>query len=498
MSTIPASHDVAIVPSVIGGGGAALNLSGLVLTANTRVPIGSILSFPNAPSVATFFGPTATEADAALKYFAGFDTSTVKPAAMLFSQYNAAAVAGYLRGGNISAMPLATLQGLIGTIILTVAGTVFTSATINLSTATSFSTAATLIQAGFTSPTFTVTYDSVSGAFLFTNTATGAISTITFATGTISTALMLTSATGAVLSQGAAATTPAVAMAAIVNQMTNFVSFMTMFDPDATGNTLKQAFATWNATNGTRYAYVCWDVDPTVRTTNPSTTCLGQLLKASNTSGTILISESDYTKAAFVCGMIASINTAQTNGRITMKFKYQSGLPAGVTDLLTASNIEANGYNYYGSYATAAQGFVYYSPGSISGVYLNADAYIDQVWLDNSLQLAVMTLMTQVNSVPYDANGTALIRSACQGPINDALNFGMMSPGVAMSTLQISEVNTAAGLAIDKSLAANGFYLQILPATAAIRAQRGSPPINLWYLDAGAVHKISIASIAVQ
>lgn len=498
MATIPASHDVAIVPSVIGAGGAALNLSGLVLTANTRVPIGSILSFANAPAVATYFGPTSTEADAALKYFAGFDTKTITPAAMLFSQYNAAAVSGYLRGGNVSALTLAQLQALTGTVILTVGGTVFTSATINLTGAASFSAAAALIQAGFTTPTFSVTYDSVSGAFLFTVTATGALSTITFATGTLSTALKLTSATGAVLSQGAALTTPTAAMNAIINQTTNWVSFMTMFDPDVTGNTLKLEFATWNAGQGTRYAYVCWDTDATVRTTNPASASLGRLFKTSSLSGTILISTADYTKAAFVCGMIASINTAATNGRITLKFKTQSGLPADVTDSITALNCEANGYNYYGSYATAAQGFVYYAEGSISGPYLNADAYINQVWLDNSLQLAVMTLMTQVNSVPYDASGTTLIRSACQGPINDALNFGMMSPGIALSTLQIAEVNAAAGLAIDKSLAANGYYLQILPATATVRGQRGSPPINLWYADAGAVHTISIASIAVQ
>ena len=49
--TIPASHFVSVVPSVISAGGSALNLQGLALTSGTRVPIGQVLSFPTAAAV---------------------------------------------------------------------------------------------------------------------------------------------------------------------------------------------------------------------------------------------------------------------------------------------------------------------------------------------------------------------------------------------------------------------------------------------------------------
>jgi hypothetical protein len=67
-----------------------------------------------------------------------------------------------------------------------------------------------------------------------------------------------------------------------------------------------------------------------------------------------------------------------------------------------------------------------------------------------------------------------------------------------LSALQIAEVNTAAGLAIDSTLFAQGYYLQILDPTAQVRGNRGTPVINYWYTDGGAVQSITMASIDVM
>ena len=93
MSTIPASFFSSVSPSVISAGGAALDITGLLLTANTRVPIGTVASFPNEPSVASYFGAGSTEDLLSTIYFGGFTGSTAAPGAILFAQYNAAAVA---------------------------------------------------------------------------------------------------------------------------------------------------------------------------------------------------------------------------------------------------------------------------------------------------------------------------------------------------------------------------------------------------------------------
>ena len=147
MTTIPANQLVNIVPSVISAGGQELDIIGLVLTQNTRAPIGSVLSFPNSASVSSFFGPTSREATIGSVYFEGFTGSDALPLAILFAQFNTAAVSAYLRGGNISAIPLATLQGYNGTLSVTIDG-VLKSANINLAAATSFSNGAEIIGNG--------------------------------------------------------------------------------------------------------------------------------------------------------------------------------------------------------------------------------------------------------------------------------------------------------------------------------------------------------------
>ena len=79
-------------------------------------PIGTALSFPSALSVANWFGANSNQAALAAIYFNGFAGATQLPNALLFTQYNAAAVAAYLRGGSIAGLTLAQIQALTGTI----------------------------------------------------------------------------------------------------------------------------------------------------------------------------------------------------------------------------------------------------------------------------------------------------------------------------------------------------------------------------------------------
>lgn len=147
MSTIPSSQIVSVTPSVLAAGGGGIQFSTIVLTQNARVPIGTVASFPTQLAVANYFGPASSQAAEATVYFDGFENATQTPSAMLWTQYNTASVSAWLRGGNISAVPLATLQGYSGTLSVTIDGSLKT-ASINLSSATSFSNAAELIAEG--------------------------------------------------------------------------------------------------------------------------------------------------------------------------------------------------------------------------------------------------------------------------------------------------------------------------------------------------------------
>lgn len=576
--SIPANQIVSVVPGVLSAGGTALAIIGLVLSTSTRVPIGTVSSFPSAAAVSAYFGSNSTEATIANIYFNGFDGAHTLPSALLFSQYNTAAVGAYLRGGNIGGLSLTALQAISGTLSVVFSGATYTAGSLNLSAATTFSNAASIIQTALnatppntatmtasiattvltvtavasgtiipgqtlaggtvtggttivnqltstetdghlggkgtytvsvsqsvvsgtltTTAPLSVTYDTQSGGFLIAAPTTGALSTANFATGTTAATLLLTSATGAVTSNGAAIATPAAYMNSLIGVTQNWVSFMTAFDPDnGSGNTNKLAFAAWNSGQGNQFAYVAWDTDASPTTTVPATTSLGYLLGANNYSGTFPIWGPDYTKAAFALGVGAAIDFTQLNGRITYKFRTQSGLTPDVTNALVASNLAANGYNFYGTYATRSQPFNILANGVVSGPFSWMDTYINQIQLNNALQQAIFVGLTQAKSVPYNTDGYSLMEAWCLDPISSALNFGSIRAGVPLSAAQTLEVNQAAGTVISNVLASRGWYLQILPATAQVRASRGSPPATFWYMDGESVQKINLASIVVQ
>lgn len=492
MNSIPASQLVSVQPGVVGTGGSPLSLNTVVLTQDTSIPVGAVQPFPTALSVSNWFGASSPEAQIANVYFLGFDNSNIKPGAIYFAQYPTAPVAAYVRGGSLQGMTLAQLKALSGVLSLTVDGTLKTSTAINLSAATSFSNAATIIAAGFTGGP-AVTYDSLRQAFVLTSTTTGASSTITAASGSLSAGLLLTAATGAVTSQGAIASVPATYMNAVTQVTQNWACFMSVWEPLIAD---KLAFAIWTNAQNQRYAYVCWDTDVTA-TQSGNTTAFGPQVIAANYDGVIPVYPSSD-KAAFICGMAASIDFNQLNGRITFAFKGQSGLLADVTDPTIAQNLIANGYNFYGAYATANQAFTFLQPGSTPGKWKWIDAYVNQIYLNSQFQLALMTLLSSVKSLPYNTLGYGLISAACQDPINQGLNFGSIRAGIPLSAQQAANVNMAAGVPIDQTLTSVGYYLQVLPATAQVRGLRQSPPCTFWYTDGGSIQKINLASIDVM
>lgn len=494
-ASIPASAIVNVVPNVISAGGTGLDLVGLILTDSTRVPIGSVVRFASAADVGAYFGALSTEATLATVYFGGYEGSSIKPGSLLFAQYNTAAVAAYLRGGSLSGLTLTQLQALSGTLTISVNGSNKTSSTISLSSATSFSDAASTIQAAFTTPGFTVAYDATSAAFVFTTSTTGTGATISVATGTLAAGLKLTAALGAVTSQGAATAVPATAMNAAIAQTQDFVSFATSFKPDAAA---MLAFAAWADASSDRYLYVMWDND-TTPTTSSDTSSVGYLIRQNAYSGTAPIYDpsNGASLAAFLMGAIASINFGTANGRITTAFRSGAVLP-GVTNQTIAANLAANGYNFYGSYATANDQFIFFYPGQVSGAFQWVDSWVNQVWMNNGFQLALMSLLTSIGSIPYNADGYALIESALSDQVDAAVNFGAIRPGVTLSSLQASQINTAAGRVVSDVVQQRGWYILVGDASPQVRAARGSPPVFIWYTDGQSVQKITLSSVLVQ
>ena len=350
----------------------------------------------------------------------------------------------------------------------------------------------------------TVAFDSTSGAFVITSGITGAASTIAYATGSAAAPLLLTAATGAVTSQGSAALTPAAFMSALAVTNSAFANFMTIFDPDGgSGNTVKQQFAAWKSTQNNRFGYFCWDSDITPAGSASASSSLGQIFKANNDSGTLLVWEGggasttqDTGLCAFALGMAASINYNQTNGRITFAFKAQAGLSANVTDPTTAGNLLANGYCFYGAYGSATASFIWFQNGQITGPFLWADSFQTQIWLNTFFQAQLLTLLQNSLSVPFTQAGVTLIQQTCQTVIQAGLTFGAFAPNT-LTPSQIAQVNAQAGSNISSPLQTQGYYLQVIPPSQVVQAARGPWSITFWYIDRNAVQSINLSSVMI-
>lgn len=330
-------------------------------------------------------------------------------------------------------------------------------------------------------------------AFEIVSATQGKSSEIGFASGTLAEALNLTEAKGAIISKGSDGDSAETVMEGVIQSTLNFATFTTVFEPEPAD---KLALAKWSNAQNNRFLYAAWGKEAAALQTG-NTTCFGAQLKAAAYDGTAPI-YGGLDKAAFLCGAIASIDFTETQGRITLAFKNQSGLSADVDNAADADNLKENGYNYYGAWATANDRFTFLYPGQMPGKWKWIDAYVNQIRLNSQLQLALMTLLTSAKAVPYNAVGIALQRAACQDPINEALNFGSIQPGVPLGEQQRALINNEARVDAAAKIESTGYFLLIQNASAQTRGNRQSMPMKLWYTDGGSVHNINLGSINVQ
>lgn len=491
--TIPVSQIATINPAVVGAGGNALSLNAIMLDQSLTVPITSLLSFASADDVALYFGSNSTQKALADNYFLGFDNSTKKPGTLFFSGYAVAARAAWLRGQSLAGTTLTQIQGVSGTLVVTVDGVVKTAASVNLSAATSFTDAASLLTAALalTGPA-AVTWDATSSRFVITSGTTGVGSTMTQATGTAAAPLGLSAG---ILSQGAAIDTPATAADRMKGLEQNWATFMTTFEPILADKT---AFSVWTNAQNNRYAYIAWDSDAGYATPG-NAAVFGTIVDTLNYEGTIVVYNT-VNIAAFLCGFAASIDWAAVNGRATPAFKTQSGLATSVNTLALATAVLSNNASYFGLYQAPGQGNVYsiLYDGRMNGSKFRwLDTYLNQIYLNAQLQLAIFVGLQANNSTPYNSQGETFIRAWCADPITEALNNGSIRIGVPLSMSQKATIASQVGFDISTQLETQGYYLQILPATAQVRQARQSPPVKLFYMDGGAIQQITLASIAV-
>lgn len=497
---IPASHIVNVFPRVITGGSTDLELNGLLLTENDIISASTlVLSFPSARAVGNYFGVNSPEYEVADVYFTSYNNKFIAPKALYIARRISDDAAAWLRGARFTGT-LNSLKAIVnGGLVISINNTAASVTGIDLSTASSFSDVALLLQAAIDASASgtLVTYSSLTGAFTITSGIAGSMGEVGYAsaptTGTdLSTLLNLTQAAGAVQSIGMDAMTESEQMVAILAKTQNWVSFTTVWEAD-----VEEAlrWAEWASANY-GWLYVPYSTSPLMISPD-SAADMASMIKSSLYDHTAVV-YGDVEYASFIMGVVASIAWQRINGTITAAFKRQAGLAPVVSDETTATILESKNCNYMGNFATRNAEFVCLYQGVLSASdYGFIDPYVNSIWLNNRLQVALMDGITNVGRVPYNDRGYTMIKAWMMDPVNEARLNAAIEPGVSLSERQRSEVMNEAGLDISKELWTQGYYIQVLDPGAAIRARRESPIVSLWYTYGGAVQKIEVASTAI-
>lgn len=499
MQNIPISQIVQINPRVIGAGGAQGSLDGLLVTQNEGVPVGQLQVYFTAADVGTAFGTDSDEYRAAQVYFAGIINGGQQPASLSIGRFAEDATGAAVFGASLN-LTLSQLQALTGTLIVTTA-TTHTSSAINLSAATSFANAASLMTAGFTSPDFAITYDAQRKRFVLETTATGPTATTSAVTGTLAAGVGLAAASGAYLqATGFAADSANIAMDRLAAASGNWALFTHAWAADSDE---RIAFATWNSAQSFQYGYAGWDTDAAdLSVDNP--TSFGNIVMATPYEGTIPV-YGDLAEAMGVLAWAASTNYQVVEGRTTLAFRRPvagSGaggdLPARVTSLADANALLSNGYTYLGLYSSAANDYTIYYNGAIGGQFEWADTYLGQIALRRNLRQALFETLLAYRSLPYNAEGYNAIYQGAQDVVGQFVLAGVIRAGVDLSASQSAQINSQAGFDIAGQVIDLGWYLQVTdPLTTTVRTERGSPTVNFWYCDGGSIQKIEVSSTTV-
>ena len=483
--SIPASNIAAVYPAVIGGGGNPLGLNTTLFVENAVYPN---FEYTTPALVGQHYGLTSDIYKGAVIYFNGFEGATTRPNSLFICKYNTEDDSAALIGANVSGLTIDQLKAITGTLSVVVDG-VEKSGTVNLSTANSFSDAATIIA---TALTVTCTYLPTTKGFVISSGSVGAASTLSYASGTTADELGLTKDSGAVLDNEVIGDNAITAANRALRFSKNFANFT--FSPNTMDEAAYRAFSSWVTQQNSRYKFYVWSMDPL---------WLGQggsdfpVWAAENTESVVPL-YGEFEKAMFFCGVSASVNYQETNGRTTTMFRSQAGLVAEITDEDEANLLKPKGCSFYGAWATANDRFQMAGIGAVTGKFKWIDNQDFWIFFASQIQLADVNMLCSQGTIPYNTTGEAIQRAYLQDPINQGVNFGGIQSGVELSEAQKFQVNQEAGFDAASQLFTKGWAISIQQPNSQVRAERGTPIRKSFYTDGSSIQRLETTVTNVQ
>lgn len=404
---------VSIVSGVAGAQAVAQReLVGLRFSTNPRVPVGAHVVVANAGDALDYFGAGSPEATFAAQYFGYTSPAPASKAeklrfAAMVDTARPASIYGADKGTPLSAFQAITA----GALTITLAGVTEVITGINLSTALSFADVATAVQTAVAAEFAgsTVTYDAMIGTFGLVTASTGEAAIAVTST-TLSE--LLGWGAGAILSPGAAVTTPLQALRAAEQVTDSFGSFS--FPGTLTLSEVVE-LAQYNASLNLKYMYL-----QSVSAADAQTVSAAVLGIPS--VGLVLNATAGQYKEALPQAIMAATNYTRRNATVNYMYRQLGALTADVKTNADANLYDGLRVSYYGETANAGQKIAFFQRGFLCGGATDAldmNVHANEQWLKAYLTARLLSLQLSLGKIPANNEG----RGYVLGQVTDAANL---------------------------------------------------------------------------
>lgn len=450
---ISQSRYINIVSGVGAGAGVAQRQFILrLITQNPLLPPGIVMEFSTADAVGAYFGQSSEEYKRAVPYFGFVSKLVTSPSKISFARWVSAAIAPMVVGDN-SVKSLALLQAVTaGTMTVNDGGSPHNVTAIDLSTATSLTDVATLLQAELRAvasapqlATCIVTFNTNTNQFVLTGTTTGAGTLTVTPTGTAADVAPLVGwgTSGTVYVAGQAADSADEAVANSANISNNFGSFAFCTPSPAMANADIEAVSAWNDSQNNQYIY-------SIATPLSNLAALFALVKGNSGTALNLISTTqlnDFVEQC-PCEILAATDYDRANASQNYMYYQFNNRNITVSDDATADTADLSRGNYIGVTQSAGQQLAFYQRGVLCGGATDAldmNVYANEIWLKSSIAAQIMGLFLSSPRIPANAQGAASILGVLQNSIDAGKNNGTISSGKALTVQQQQFVTLLSG-----------------------------------------------------
>lgn len=433
---------VLVTSAVAGAAGVAQReLIGRLFSSNPKAPTNAAVEFESAAAVGEFFGSTSPEYLRAQFYFGFTSKGLTRPRKISFGRWASADAPARIYGSTPIA-DLSSLQAITsGSLTITVGGEVAEMTGLNFAASSSYSDVAATIQTavrlqtGDNFATATVSYDAVSGTFVFAASSTQAVEAGISATGSLISPLGWGAA--AVYSPGTPVQSIADALSQSVNVSNNFGSFAFV---DALTEQESIQAGMWNAARQGEFMYCARVSEADAASTSAAGIGLGGM------AATLATDAAQYDE---MLPMMVLAATDYSRRNAVQNYMYQqANLTPKVNTTALSDTYDNLRINYYGVTQTAGQQLAFYQRGVLFGTVTDAvdqNVYANEIWLKDAAVSAFMGLLLASSRIPANDAGSAQVRAVLQAVIDQALFNGTISTDKDLTAAQRMAVTEITG-----------------------------------------------------